>query len=72
MDKRTELLQKALKTQDPATLFKLLESALDHVTFVEAQLAFSKKREQQLSDQVKRQASLIDNLEKTLWNKKGA
>lgn len=67
-----ELMKRALKTQDPGELFKLFEQSIGLVKFTQAQLAFSKKREQQLSDQVKRQTAIIDNLEKTLWNKKGA
>ena len=65
-----QLITAALKTQDPAQLYQLLEDAVDTIRRTEAQLAFSKNREQQLSAQVLRQTAMIDNLEKTLWGKK--
>jgi hypothetical protein len=65
-----QLIAAALKTHDPIVLYKLVEEAVDGIRFVEAQLAFSRIREKKLEDQVTRQTSMIENLEKTLWNKK--
>ena len=48
MDKHLEILNKSLKTRDADSLFKIIEEALDHIKFVQAQLAFSRRREQQL------------------------
>jgi len=64
-----EIRQLALKTQDPAKLFALIEDALDVAKFYESRAEFSRLREAKLVEQVKRQTSMIDNLEKTLWKK---
>jgi len=69
MKTRDQLLQRALKTQDHRELYLILEEALSLVSFNEAQLGFSKVREQKLKDQVERQTAMITNLEKTLWKK---
>lgn len=65
-----QLIAAALKTNDPTALYKLVEEAVDGIRFVEAQLAFSRGREKKLEAQVTRQTAMIENLEKTLWNKK--
>ena len=69
-DFRAAILQKALTTRDPDKLFSLLEEALEHGTFLASKLAFTEKREADLKAQVARQTAMIENLEKTLWNRK--
>ena len=70
MKTHDEILTQALATQDPARLYQLVEQALELAQFHAAQAGFSKLREQKLQEQVKRQAAMIDNLEKTLWGRK--
>jgi hypothetical protein len=64
-----QLLAAALKTQDSTALYQLVQEAVDCIRFVESREAFTKLRETQLQDQVKRQREMIDNLERTLWKK---
>lgn len=64
-----EIQQLALKTQDPAKLFALVEDAIDVAKFYESRAEFSRLREVKLAEQVKRQTGMIDNLEKTIWKK---
>lgn len=65
-----ELLQDALKTHDPARLHALVFEAIDLAKFHASRKAFADQRVKELSDQVQRQAEMIENLEKTLWGKK--
>lgn len=69
MKSREQLVQSALKTQDPATLYALFEQAIELVKFHEAKVDFARVREEKLKAQVERQLKMIDNLEKTLWKK---
>ena len=70
MKTRDTILTEALKTQDPAQLYALVEAALDLAQFNGAQRAMAEGRVAKLTEQVARQRAVIDNLEKTLWNKK--
>lgn len=65
-----ELLQDALKTQDPVVLFKIIEQFYDLAKFQESRKEFSDARVKKLQEQIERQKAMIDNLEKTLWGKK--
>ena len=65
-----DIIAKALKTQDSAELYKLIEKAVDMIKFTQSQLALSKGREQKLNDQVTRHTAMIANLEKSLWSVK--
>ena len=58
------------QTSDPDDLIKLIGQSIDYIRFVEASLAIAKGNERKLQEQVKRQADMITNLEKTLWGKK--
>lgn len=70
MKTELQILQEALKTQDPAKLYALVSEAIDLAKFHASQKAFADLRVKKLSDQVQRQTEMIENLEKTLWGKK--
>lgn len=58
------------QTSNPDELIRLISSSIDYIRFVEASLAIAKGNERKLQEQVKRQADMITNLEKTLWGNK--
>ena len=70
MKTELQILQEALKTQDPAKLYALVSDAIELAKFHAAQKAMADMRTKKLSEQVQRQAAMIENLEKTLWGKK--
>ena len=57
---------KALKTQDAAELYRLVEEALELADFYAAKKAFAEARVAKLTEQVARQSAMIENLEKTM------
>lgn len=69
MQTKEQLIQAALKTQDPKVLFSLFQQAIELSDFHASQAAFAKGREVKLKQQVERQTLMIANLEKTLWKK---
>ena len=54
------LQEKALKTQDSAELFKIIEEAIDGIKFNEAQVAFRDKKIKDLQAQVERQKKMLE------------
>lgn len=62
----TQIQSEALRTQDPAVLYSLVEAALKLAEFEAARAALSQAREQKLKQQVQRQIQMITNLEQTL------
>jgi len=68
-----ELLQDALKvpltSEDAARLFKVVEQFYDLTQFQASTKEFSDARVKKLQEQIERQKTMIENLEKTLWNK---
>lgn len=62
----TEIMKKALVTQDPGRLFELLQEAIEEVKFLEAKNAFAEGKIKKLQDQVQRQVQMITNLENAL------
>jgi hypothetical protein len=68
-----ELLQDALKvplTSDEASrLFKVVEQFYELTKFQASTKEFSDARVKKLQEQIERQKAMIENLEKTLWNK---
>jgi hypothetical protein len=70
MKTKDMILAEALKTHDATKLFALVEDALKLAEFHATQKAFADVRVTKLSDQVTRQITMIENLEKTLWGKK--
>jgi hypothetical protein len=54
------LQQKALKTHDSAELFKIIEEAIDQIKFNEAQVAFLRKKINDLQAQVERQKKMLE------------
>lgn len=69
MKTKEQLIQAALKTQDPSVLFSLLQQAIDLADFHASKVEFAKVREVKLKQQIERQTEMIANLEKTLWKK---
>jgi hypothetical protein len=69
MNKNT-LLTRAVATNDYVTLMLLVEEAVRIIEGDEFSLALSHKRESDLREQNKRLQAQIENLEKTLWNRK--
>lgn len=65
-----QLLQDALKTRDSSELFKIVEQFYEITKFQESVKAFSDERVKKLQEQIDRQKTMIENLEKTLWGKK--
>lgn len=62
-----ELRAAAGATRDPATLYSLLEEALELAEFEAGRAEFALLREAKLRDQIQRQAAAVDNLQKTPW-----
>lgn len=69
-----ELLQDALKvplnTDEAVRLYKIIEQFYELTKFQESTKVFADDRIKRLQEQIERQKAMIDNLEKTLWNKK--
>jgi hypothetical protein len=52
--------QKALKAQDSAELFEIIEEAIEEIKFNEAQAAFRNKKIKDLTEQVERQRKMLE------------
>jgi hypothetical protein len=68
-----ELLQDALKvplnSDEAGRLFKVVEQFYELTKFQASTKEFSDARVKKLQEQIERQKAMIENLEKTLWNK---
>lgn len=66
MTTRLDLLRKFNQATDRDEMYRIIEQALDLVTYAEASKAFAEGRVKKLEEQVKRQVDIITNLEAAL------
>ena len=55
---------------DPVALVNLLNDAIQLIEFEQASKCFIQKRLTTATEQIVRQTTMIENLEKTLWSKR--